>query len=272
MLVDNNMAIYSKVKHVPENAIKSIQGGRLKGFSDINAMWRVKTLTEQFGPCGVGWRYTIDRRWMETAQSGEVAAFVEISMYIRYNGEWSEAIPGTGGSSFITKEKNGLYVSDECFKMALTDAISVSCKALGIGADVYWEKDATKYSNQDNAAGTKPPHNTKQPSGITSDQSKELLALAGGDVTELIKALNLIGYPGDKPSKAIKAADYETARARVAVHFSLADHGQNVELKDLETISGPLPWEKDDEKGERNGLDAGTQQHIDTAGSSGIQP
>ena len=31
--------------------------------------------------------------------------------------------------------------------MALTDAISVACKALGMGADVYWEKDTTKYND-----------------------------------------------------------------------------------------------------------------------------
>lgn len=30
--------------------------------------------------------------------------------------------------------------------MALTDAISVACKTLGMGADVYWDKDSTKYS------------------------------------------------------------------------------------------------------------------------------
>jgi uncharacterized protein with PIN domain len=67
-------------------------------------------------------------------------------LYIKIDDKWSEAIPGTGGSSFVTKEKNGLYMSDECFKMALTDAISVACKALGIGADVYWDKDKTKYT------------------------------------------------------------------------------------------------------------------------------
>ena len=46
----------------------------------------------------------------------------------------------------MAKEKNGLYQSDECFKMALTDALSVACKALGIAADVYYEKDKTKYT------------------------------------------------------------------------------------------------------------------------------
>lgn len=39
-----------------------------------------------------------------------------------------------------------MHISDECYKMALTDAISVACKALGVAADVYWSSDVTKYS------------------------------------------------------------------------------------------------------------------------------
>ena len=54
--------------------------------------------------------------------------------------EWSKPIVGVGGSMFIAKEKSGPYTSDEAYKMALTDAISVSCKALGIAADIYWVK------------------------------------------------------------------------------------------------------------------------------------
>ena len=60
----------------------------------------------------------------------------------------------------MTNEKNGLYTSDECFKMALTDAISVACKALGIGADVYWDKDSTKY-NQTSIQATPVTDNRK---------------------------------------------------------------------------------------------------------------
>lgn len=32
--------------------------------------------------------------------------------------------------------------------MALTDALSVACKSLGLGADIYWEADVNKYDNQ----------------------------------------------------------------------------------------------------------------------------
>lgn len=144
--MDNNLLIYNQARAVPQEALKEIKGGRLSGKSDINPMWRIKKLTELFGMCGVGWRYVITKQWLEQGGNDEIAAFVNIDLFVKVNGEWSEAIPGTGGSAFVAKEKSGPYTSDECFKMALTDAISVSCKALGFGADVYWDKDSTKYS------------------------------------------------------------------------------------------------------------------------------
>ena len=156
-----NLGIYESVRQVPQSAQREIQAGRLKGKTDINPMWRIKALTEQFGPCGIGWKYTITDKRLENGANNEVSAFVDIDLFIKVDGEWSDAIPGTGGSAFVASERNGLYTSDECFKMALTDAISVACKALGFGADVYWAKDATKYTprperQQPNEADVKP--------------------------------------------------------------------------------------------------------------------
>lgn len=136
--VEENMKIYKAAESVPQNAQKEIGAGRLKGMTDINPMWRIRKLTEIFGPAGLGWKYTVDRQWVEDGSDGTKCAFCNISLYIREEGEWSDAIPGTGGSSFIAKERSGLYTSDEAFKMALTDALSVACKALGFGADIYW--------------------------------------------------------------------------------------------------------------------------------------
>ena len=148
-MVEKNkfLEVYEQVREVPQNALKPISSGRLKGKSDINPMWRIKKLTETFGMCGFGWRYDIVRMWTEPGAKGEISAFVHINLFVKYNGEWSEAIQGVGGSSFVANERNGLYTSDECFKMALTDAISVSCKALGMAADVYFESDRTKYDS-----------------------------------------------------------------------------------------------------------------------------
>ena len=140
----DNLEVYEKYREVPDSAKRKINGGRMNGKTDINPMWRIKALTEQFGPCGIGWYYKPVNKRLET-YGNEIAAFVDIELYVKAEDGWSMPISGTGGSMFVAKEKNGFYVSDECYKMATTDAISVACKQLGIGADVYWQADKTKY-------------------------------------------------------------------------------------------------------------------------------
>ena len=144
--MNDNLKLYNAVRKCPENALKEIKAGRLKGMSDINPMWRIQMLTEQFGICGIGWYYDIVRQWTEQGANGETAAFVNINLYIKNDGEWSKPIQGNGGSMLIANERSGAHTSDECYKMALTDAISVACKALGFAADVYWQAGRTKYS------------------------------------------------------------------------------------------------------------------------------
>lgn len=155
-----NLELYNKVRAVPDEAKKTIKGGRLKGMTDINPMWRIKKLTEEFGPCGMGWYYkTVDKRLEQAGK--EIAAFVDIELYIKIKGVWSMPIFGSGGSKFVTDEKSGLFVSDECYKMATTDALSVACKQLGIGADVYFQADTTKYDAK-SEANTEPKIDSRQ--------------------------------------------------------------------------------------------------------------
>ena len=59
----NHMDIYEAVRTPPQEALKAIEAGRLKGMTDINPMWRIKALTERFGPCGIGWKPVITRQW-----------------------------------------------------------------------------------------------------------------------------------------------------------------------------------------------------------------
>lgn len=145
--MEKNLTIYNLCRAVPDTAQKAIKGGRLNGMTDINPMWRIQKLTEMFGPCGIGWKYVVTRREMFPGANDEISCFVDVDLFYKWEGEWSEAIPGTGGASYITKESRGLYTSDECYKMALTDALSVACKALGVGADIYWQAGRSKYSN-----------------------------------------------------------------------------------------------------------------------------
>lgn len=145
--LENNLRFYNQGRTVPADALKEIRAGRLKGMSDINPMWRMKRLTEIFGPVGFGWKYTIERQWAE-AYGQEVKVFCNISLFIRdpETHEWSDAIPGVGGSAVVSSEKNGPYVNDEAYKMALTDALSIAMKPLGIGADIWYGGNATGHN------------------------------------------------------------------------------------------------------------------------------
>ena len=158
----DNMELYNSWREVPQEAQKAINAGRLKGKTDINPMWRIKVLTQKFGPCGTGWRYDIDKMWSEEGANGERCAFVQISLRYKMNdGNWSSPVVGVGGNMLTAKESRGLYTSDECYKMALTDAISVACKALGIGADIYWDADRTKYDKESAPEPAKQPDTAK---------------------------------------------------------------------------------------------------------------
>lgn len=149
-----NLFIFNKVRKVPNNALKQINAGRLKGMSDVNPVWRILAMTDTFGVCGVGWKYEITKQWTE-AYGNEIKGFCNINMYVKVDGKWSDAIPGTGGASFVAMERNGAYVSDEVYKMALTDALSVAMKSIGVAADIYFSKGAdlgTKYAINEQAA------------------------------------------------------------------------------------------------------------------------
>lgn len=193
-----NLYYYDLSREVPESAKKKITGGRINGMTDINPMWRIKKLTEMFGPCGIGWYYKSVNEWMETYEK-EVAAFVKIELYIKIDGEWSKPIQGTGGSKFVEMQRSGAYVSDECYKMATTDAISVACKQLGIGADVYWDKDETKYRNGQNQDGRKPAKNEQAKADDETIQLRESLS------RELIRT----GYSWDSVIKKYKTETAE---------------------------------------------------------------
>lgn len=141
-----NLELYNKVRSCPDEAKKTIQAGKLKGYTDINPMWRIKVLTEHFGVCGIGWYYEEVERWTNETANNEVGAYIKIHLYVRINDQWSKPIVGVGGNKLCGKGV-GDGQNDEAWKMALTDALSVACKNLGIAADVYFDKDRTKYNN-----------------------------------------------------------------------------------------------------------------------------
>lgn len=185
----NNLEIYEKYRKVPDNALKEFNNGKFKG-TDINTMWRIKSLTEQFGMCGVGWYFVPKKLWIETTTNGEQFAFAEIELFVKVDGEWSKPISGNGGNKLTRLTKDGDYsTSDEAYKMAVTDALGVACRNLGFGADVYWDNDKTKYTEYQTQETEKSPQIIKK----ASPKQVEILAknYTGENLENLLKANNV---------------------------------------------------------------------------------
>ena len=171
----DNLAVYEKYRRVPDEALKPFDNGNFKG-ADINSMWRIKCLTEQFGIVGHGWTVRVLRTWIEKLEyTNEILAFAEVEMRVKVDGEWGEPFTATGGNKMCTYVKSKDYYkgSDEAFKMAITDALGVACKYLGIGADVYWANDKSKYTEEDNQAD-KGKKATQKPTELTPEEIAEL--------------------------------------------------------------------------------------------------
>lgn len=208
---NDNLSTWLAVCRPPETALKKIGGGRLKGMTDINPQWRYKAMTEQFGPVGFGWKYRVTERWEQRDTNGQVAVFVSVALQVKYKGEWSDDIHGSGGAMLIaeenktdyeTKEKiKTLYLSDEAYKMAETDALSVAMKQIGVAADIYMGMfDGSKYT---------------RPAGdvvavITDEQFREINNALDETQSDKVAFITLFKL---ESLKEMKATDYDRAIA-----------------------------------------------------------
>lgn len=181
----DNLKYYEMGRSVPKEAQKNFNNGSFSG-TDINPMWRIKMLTEMFGCAGIGWYTEVLSERCEEHHDCTMA-IVDINLYIKVDGEWSKPIFGTGGNKLVSMTKSGAKASDEGYKMAYTDALSVACKALGIGADIYFDKDKTKYTANEIKEEPKKEEPKEQ---RASARQIELLAKTykGENLAKLLKA------------------------------------------------------------------------------------
>lgn len=150
--------IYQRLATPPQNALKTIAAGNLKGRSDINPQWRIEAMTKEFGPCGIGWKYEIVETQEKCLADGQILLFMRVDLRYKAGKLWSEPIPGYGGDFIVEKNKNGLVPNDEAYKMCLTDALGNAMKCIGVAADVYRGLYDTKYNRYADA-----PQQTQKP-------------------------------------------------------------------------------------------------------------
>jgi len=131
--VTNKKDLWDKLSKTDPAHTKSFsRSGGFKGTA-IKPQWVVMRLTEEFGPCGLGWG--INRPEFQVVPAGaEVLVYCTVSCW---HGTLDNVLWGVGGDKVSTSRQSGTFNDDEAFKKAFTDAIMNAFKFLGVAADVH---------------------------------------------------------------------------------------------------------------------------------------
>lgn len=137
-----NLRVWSALAKTDPNHTKTFK--RAGGFSGtaVKPIYQTQKITEQFGPCGIGWGIGEPQFTIVNGDNKEVLVFCTVAV-------WHTApenrFYGVGGDKVVTYIKANPQYSrperwendDEAFKKAFTDAVGNAFKQLGMAADVH---------------------------------------------------------------------------------------------------------------------------------------
>jgi len=132
-----NLALWNKLGKTDPKHTKGFKRAGGFGGTAIKPIYTEQKMTEQFGPCGIGWGINEPTYQVVPASEGQVAVYCTTSIWICHDGKVSAPIYGVGGDLVVVKQSSGLRTDDEAFKKAFTDAVGNAMKHLGMSADVH---------------------------------------------------------------------------------------------------------------------------------------
>ena len=109
--MSGNLDLWSSVEQTPPAQTKPITGKSYSGTSP-KPYYLVQKATETFGPCGIGWGFTIEDERIEEGAGGERMSIARVKVWYEWNGKRGE-VEHIGGTSFSGTRKNGNPFTDE---------------------------------------------------------------------------------------------------------------------------------------------------------------
>ena len=143
----DNLTLWKSVEVTPPAHVKAITGKSYQGTSP-KPHYLVHKATETFGPCGIGWGFTVENERIEEGADGEKMHIARVRVWFKWNGERGE-VEHIGGTQFSGKRRNGSFFTDEdAPKKSVTDALVKALSMIGFAGDIFMGRyDDSKYVN-----------------------------------------------------------------------------------------------------------------------------
>ncbi len=146
----DNLALWRKVEKTDPDQVKAITGKTYKGTSP-KPYWLIQEATRTFGPCGIGWGFTVvDERIEDGALIApgfnERMSVARVRVWYKWEGEKGE-VEHVGGTMFSGKYASGKTFTDEdAPKKSITDALVKALSLIGFAGDIFMGRyDDSKY-------------------------------------------------------------------------------------------------------------------------------
>lgn len=150
-MTNTNKDLWNRVCKTDPKNVKEITGKQYRGNSP-KPYSIVEHLTEEFGPCGIGWGFTIKNERMERLSVDDVLHVAVVNFWYALDGKRGEIeqIGQTKATYMSSKDK--LIVDEDAPKKSVTDALIKCASYIGFAGDIFAGRwDDSKYVQSVNA-------------------------------------------------------------------------------------------------------------------------
>lgn len=140
----DNMALWESVEKTDPAQTKQITGKPYKGTSP-KPYYLIRKATEIFGPCGIGWGFSIVSERVEDGAQGDKVHIAHVRVWYVFEGTRGE-VEHVGQTMFAGKNKNGPFTDEDSPKKSVTDALVKALSMIGFAGDIFMGRyDDSKY-------------------------------------------------------------------------------------------------------------------------------
>lgn len=140
-----NKALWERVCVTDPKAVKAITGKQYQGNSP-KPYWIVERLTEEFGPCGIGWGFSIVSERMERLTESDVLHVAVVNFWYMLDDKRGEVEQIGQTKAVYAKRDGSLLVDEDAPKKSVTDALVKCASYIGFAGDIFAGRwDDSKY-------------------------------------------------------------------------------------------------------------------------------
>jgi hypothetical protein len=131
-----NKTLWNRVCVTDPAAVKPITGKQYQGNSP-KPYWIVERLTDEFGPCGIGWGFTILNERIERFSDTDTLHIAVVRFWYEMDGKRGELEQIGQTKASYTTSKGAFMMDEDAPKKSVTDALVKCASYLGFAGDIF---------------------------------------------------------------------------------------------------------------------------------------